>query len=545
MFKITTLCIMGLVVKFYSSERVLNTQLMKQYIFVNASKDWFQYVAKCCQIKLKLSLAKSKPFIRLTDSLLYLKTKTMIFEKSKSNGIVRYPLGWIRGTYRMKATITFNVHRRLNLNLTFYQIAFQFRNLYDCSVGNVQVVNYSPGGPQYFKFCGIHSNLINYPDSSNVKLIISSIKTSKVQWFIRPYRLLLFYSVIDNMKIYQNTSSKYNILQGRLIWSLYLKQANIIVTSIMMKAAKYQHFKINFTTDSLIFMEIFDGPGTLSPLVFKNNENLYVTSTFQSLIQIWASVLQEDKVLYGLTYTKHQINTSKVFQVNDTNSIITPNGYGFEVWKILSSSTLNLTILSVTYNGINDPLCTNTGVSLYSLSNDSYREITTDCFFSTSTKIKKNMFSSSNDSLLVIYSYTEYGRFSISVKLSSTKCKPVEVNACALTYLCKIKHNALCTEHRKQVKHVTSSNSKKINFPVSVNAGQCYVFQIRASIDRLKGKKSRFAAECRIKFKHRNFLEKKLNIQFDIKGYFRGKFFYLIPHQLFPFKVSLNSGGTC
>ena len=514
MFQIAILCVLLLIVKCYLSERVLNTQLMKQYVLVNASKDWFQYVAKYRQIKLKLS----KTFIRLKDSLFYLKTKTMIFEKSKNNGVVRYPLGWIRETNRMKATISFNLHCRLNLNLTFYQIAFKFRNLYDCSVGNVQVVNYSPGEPKYFKFCGIHSNLIIYPDSSNVKLIISSINTSKFKWFIRPYRLLLFYSVIDNMKIYQSTLSKYNLLQCKPMWSLYLKQTNYIVISIMMKTAKYQHFIINFTMDSLIFMEIFDGPGTLSPLVSKNNEHLYVTSTFQSLIHIWASVLEENQALCTFTYTKHQIYIRKVFQVNDLNYYLASNGHAFEVWKVFSSSTLNLTILNVTYNGINDELCTNAGISLYSLSNDSYREITTDCLFSTSKHIKKNIFSSSNESLLVIYSYTEYGRFSFSVKLSSTKCQPVEVNSCALTYLCRIKHNTLCTEHREQVKHVTSSNSRNRAFPVSLNAGQCYIFQIRATINMLRRKG--YTNDCKILFSHSNSLDKKLNIQFHMKGFY-------------------------
>ena len=509
---------MGLVVKCYLSERVLNTQLMKQYVVVNASKDWFQYVTKYCQIKLKLS----KTFVKIKDSLFYLKTKTMIFEKSKSNGIVKYPLGWIKETKKLKATISFTLHRRLNLNLTFYQIAFKFRNLYDCSVGNVQVVNYSPEGPQYFMFCGIHSNLINYPDSSNVTLLISGISTYNFRSFPIHYQVILFYSVIDDMRIYQNTSSKYNILQGRLIWSLYLKQANITVTSIMMKAAKYQHFVIKFMMDSLIFMEIFDGPGTLSPLVLKNNQNLYVTSTFQSLIHIWASVLQEIQLLCGFTYEIHKININNFFKINGANSFITSNGHTFEVWKVFSFSTLNMTILNVTYNGINDPLCTNAGISFYSLNNNSYREITTDCFSLTSIKTKKNMFSSSNESLLVIYSYTEYGKFNLSVNLSSTKCKPVQVNACALTYLCRIEHNPLCTEHRKQVKHVTSSNFKNSYFPVSVNAGQCYVFQIRASIDRLKIR--RIASDCKINFLHRNFLDRELTIKFYVKGFYYSKF---------------------
>ena len=39
----------------------------------------FQYVAKYCQIKLKLA----KIFVKIKDSLFYLKTKTMIFEKKQ------------------------------------------------------------------------------------------------------------------------------------------------------------------------------------------------------------------------------------------------------------------------------------------------------------------------------------------------------------------------------------------------------------------------------------------------------------------------------
>ena len=77
-----------------------------------------------------------------------------------------------------------------------------------------------------------------------------------------------------------------------------------------------------------------------------------------------------------------------------------------------------------------DPFCNKGGFSVYG----SFLEISAVCNTSNYPTYRyKNIYSKSNEVLLVIYSYKIYGCFKINISLLVTKCKPVNINICAFT----------------------------------------------------------------------------------------------------------------
>ena len=168
-------------------------------------------------------------------------------------------------------------------------------------------------------------------------------------------------------------------------------------------------------------------------------------------------------------------------------------------------------------------MCTFAGITVYNVNSDSYKEITTERILFSNILPFRNIYSRSNETLLVLYSYKEYGNLSLTMQFSSTKCKPVTINTYALSYLCKFKNNAMCKEHKENIKALNLKYSQiSTDFPLSVNPGQCFILQMVAVVDRLAVVGSPY--ECRINFYHTNILNNNIDIYFNIKAVIQSKY---------------------
>ena len=294
-----------------------------------------------------------------------------------------------------------------------------------------------------------------------------------------------------------------------------------------LRTKKYQHFILKFTTYSKLIADLFDGQGTHSPNIFKKNNGSHVTSTFQSIIYMWIPTKKFNEEC-GFQFLSQSSSIKMNIVLNDSlPNIISQAFEKYEVWKIISYYNVNLTITNLTYTGFNDPLCTFAGITVHSLSKDSYKEITTECMSFINILPSRNIYSKSNETLLVLYSYKEYGSLSLTIQFSSTKCKPVTINTCALSHLCQLPNNTMCKEHREQIKTLNLKYSQiTTNFPISVNPGQCFIFQMVAVADRLNTEGC--TSDCKINFYHINILNRKIDIHFNIKAYLKSKYILLV-----------------
>ena len=413
----------------------------------------------------------------------------------------------------------FILDEKLCLNLTFHHIHFGFRHLHTCSVGEVRVVSHSKN-IEVFRYCGIHSNMIHYPQNKKVSIFLPTLS----QWRKTPgiYNVTAFYSIIDTKRIV--TLQQYRLLWKNLLWNLYLVPKDIRVMKFALRTKKYQHFILKFINDSGLIVELFDGPGTHSPNIYKNSNESHVTSTFQSIIYMWIHSSKKFNVECGFHFLSQSSNITMSIKLNDSVPHIISHAFTkYEVWKILSYYNVNLTIINLTYTGFNDPLCTFAEITVHSLNKDSYKEITTECMSLINIFPSRDTYSKSNETLLVLYSYKEYGNLSSTIQFSTTECKPVTINTCALTYLCKFPNKSMCREHREQIKALNLNYTKiSTTFPMYVKPGQCFILQMVAVADRfnLKG----CTSDCKINFHHVNILNRKFDINFNIKAYLKCKY---------------------
>ena len=526
-----TLCILNIVTKVCSKDNVLNSAMLKQYVFVNAPKEWFRYITKY----LELTLSKSHPNIKeIYTSMNAKKLKITIhddkYNKFEIEKTIVHPLGVvrrIRWKYRYvhleaeEDKILFTLNKNLCLNLTFLQIHFGFRHLHTCAVGEVRVTSHTTN-KEGFRYCGIQSNIINYPQNRKVSIFLTTLTGKKIKTTI--YNVTLFYSVIDVKRIV--TLQKHTLPWQNLVWNLYLVPKDVRVMKFGLITKKYQHFMIKFTNESGLIIELFDGPGTSSTNIFKNNHEYHITSTFQSIIYLLIPSTKELNTECGFKFLTVSNNVSMNIKLSNLYPHeISHTFTKYELWKILSYDVVNLTITNLTYTGFNDLSCTFAGIIVYSLNKDLYTEITTECISFHNIFTYRDIYSKSNETILVFYSYKEYGNLSMTIQLSTTKCKPVTINTCASSYLCKFPNNTMCRKHREQISSLNLKYSQiSTDFPISVNPGQCFVFQIVAVADRLSN--LGFISDCQIIFHHIDILNKRIEIHFNIKTFLDGKYEY-------------------
>ena len=115
-----------------------------------------------------------------------------------------------------------------------------------------------------------------------------------------------------------------------------------------LRTKKYQHFILKFTNDSGLIVELFDGPGTHSQNIYKNSNELHVTSTFQSIIYMWIHSSRKFNVECGFQFLSLSSNiTMSIKLIDSVPHIISHAFTKYEVWKILSYYNVNLTIINM------------------------------------------------------------------------------------------------------------------------------------------------------------------------------------------------------
>ena len=249
----------------YSQDNVINSTLLKQYVYANAPKEWFKYITKYLQKKLNLN-----------EVYLFLKTKKFIIDDDKPLKFIRdktiiYLIGFVRRNSEESTLgnpyfdeypprkveedkIMFILDTNLRLNLTFHHIHFGFRHLHTCSVGEVRVVSHSKN----------KQVLINYPQNRNISIFFPTITYRRKTLGI--YNVTAFYSVIDTKRIV--TFQQNRLLWRNLLWNMYLVPKDIRVMKFALRTKKYQHFILKFTTYSKLIVDLFDGPAKHIPQIF-------------------------------------------------------------------------------------------------------------------------------------------------------------------------------------------------------------------------------------------------------------------------------------
>ena len=127
--------------------------------------------------------------------------------------------------------------------------------------------------------------MINYPDSSEVNLTIKA-------HFQVMLNVSISFSVIDSGIIQSHLS--YNCTQFQPAWTLYFQKRMVSLQRIHIKVDRLYSLKIKLNLSTFVSVEIYDGPGTLSPKIH---------------IAQYTDVTTFQCVLYSLTRHKETVET--------------------------------------------------------------------------------------------------------------------------------------------------------------------------------------------------------------------------------------------
>ncbi len=402
------------------------------------------------------------------------------------------PLGRLLGT-EMKQPMTVYVkqYTDLGMNVTFYQLQLPFTGLmceqeYIAVHGHFNRKNHiNPLGP----FCGIKN--VFYVFSSHFEIVISYVH--RLNYCTLKQKFDIIYQVIDaeylhslssetfqdfvltdpgNLTVFEHfiktllrLQKHYHLeqLTGKYLHPLqdvlfkpnksthflpYLfnHQSHLHSFHIKIQVNKYQRLYIKSVKNNDISAKIktYDGPGTLSPM--RNKTHHIKLTSFQAAIVI-LSKFSENKIdidFHAVNECQYNLFLNTTFTKQYDNVI---NNYFVYNFTSEASSFLNLTVLSLHYEGSNEVLCSFGGIvimdllfaGIYSVfDSESPKELRTVCGpmghlnYYPGKDWHFSHISTGNSLLFSLYAYKYYSKLSINFTATPVKCVGLTLDVACL-----------------------------------------------------------------------------------------------------------------
>ena len=340
------------------------------------------------------------------------KTKCLSYVYVNTNGV---PSAYHSATYQ------FYLHTLLRINLTFYLIDSQFASLV------VQIKNTTWLGESYV-FTGQYSSFIFYSKFNNILLDIVSHQN---------LHSLLFngsFTVID-----QNLICNVPVLIIKPDF-MYQINAKYILSLYFLKVRKLDQITvvILYLNDSGCIK--YDGPGILSRAL--KCQHIQICSTFQCVIHLLIQYFKTGKSYINYYSVPLQFTENIIIDEKQEFLIKLPNTKCLDSYCSLSIDALfgyqvNLTVVQIITSGLCDTSCTYCGLVHGEKLVDDYRQPNTLCDHQDGNTSPSRSYYSYNFSLIIVlYWYESYSTITVSVKMSHTKCQPVQIDICKYNEYC-------------------------------------------------------------------------------------------------------------
>ena len=252
------------------------------------------------------------------------------------------------------------------------------------------------------------------------------------------------------------------------------------------KVSKYEqlHLKVQNVSEKVV---IFDGPGYLSKSKTTSGKmSTFVSLTFQCLLR----------------FQSHD------FKIYQTNSLVKYNGYpryttrvmfNMETYMIAyddlqspvqhpvallitfpNNTSIHITISTFYFHDVDDDInCKYGGVSFSDLTNSLMHETTTVCTNSVDDQQNLQLYySDQTKTIIVMYSYPEYGMLSSLLHMSISQCHAVKINICALKLACEESSKLCSTFWRNKPVKVRVCKEMDIILKTQLRDQECSIVQI-------------------------------------------------------------------
>ena len=360
----------------------------------------------------------------------------------------------------------FQMDFHLRLKIVFNYMYFALKNIYSCYSGNVSVKSFNLGNEDSpITYCGIRTYLVAYPHYNNVSIQMS------VRHYVK-YFVLAIYNVIDyNISLSCKVLRDNNSLVPDFV--IYTIPSKMFSQKFHLQVPKWQIMNIIVHLSNIISIWTLDGPGTVSSnfrnIFQKSSKYQFLTSSYHYLMYIEMALNYKTQIIYFKPHTRKinkvisvRKNTAKTtsFNLLYPESICSKN-LEVCILKIQTSeqTKINITIthLSIDQEDLNEG-CLFHGLSVYDHLNTTKDELSTICIVSFSRYRHRNIYSKTNDLLLVLYSFKAEGSMNVNFLVSNTYCNVIQIDTCATSnkiYLTS--PTSICTVH--QLRHDLSISS--------------------------------------------------------------------------------------
>ena len=463
-----------------ATSRFISTNMIKHYVLENATKHWFSYV-KALLVKVtdsnKLNVSDSqnirnvfkmfsgwvKSFhIKITANRYSFSLETyQVWEGDdrrtklelgfQVNTIFATALTKIKSAFSASCTCvywTFHVNIYLKINFTVEYLHILSHNFEKCPQERFTLTdatkpydfccfydcNKPPVQSRTFIFCGKHSDMLFYFKG---QYQIGSIWSGLPRY----YYISMRYSVMDSLNISMWTNQNYLVQPQRYI--LLLPDEKILA-SYHIQVSKLHIVQLHVQTVN-ITVEIYDGPGILSPKLNKDltTSAVLLSTTFQVylFLETQEETLKSNPKnisLFISSVTRHD-HQEFINLDPSRHSIVKyphPNLCNFSTFCSIFitadlHSFINITTTSFMHSGYNSFTCSFGGLSVFDFVNGTYKEITTICKNQDKNYLHRNIYSSTSTAILTFFSSQRYGnRMEVELNVSTTKCKRIVVDAC-------------------------------------------------------------------------------------------------------------------
>ena len=328
--------------------------------------------------------------------------------------------------------LRFNINRKLRLNITFVLIYFSVNN---CTLEALRIQR--DGNRRIlYTFCGHHSPFNFYP---NFRKVVMKVET----WMKIPFALNYFFTVMDQYIVYNTPKVQF---VGVLPDLIYKVNHDTIFTTYFIQVKKISNIVFSSVHNLTSTYVIYDGPGFLAHSIIVNNniKKKISTSTFQCILQIlMSSILINSSGKFQ--YISQYLNNNIVVDLNHPTymNVQLPNTICLDYVCVVHINTemdfqINVTLNEIVSEGIYNPNCKYGGIVVGEYLDYKYEESNAVCQKHNGLiEQSRSMYSKNSSLVLILYWYNIYQNITVSLSLSLTRCKSVNIDLC--------EYNAQCT----------------------------------------------------------------------------------------------------
>ncbi len=398
--------------------------------------------------------------------------------------------------------VSFHLHQKLRLNVTFHHIRY---SQFFCAAGKSSIILDSvfQFTVQRSKYCGIVPKINVFPISPTVK----------IYFLMQKYVFLtaqISYWVMDSEQVYTEQSKTF--LQQKMVCAFRFVRKHISYYVHHLKVKKHQRVNVLASVELSLNSKVFDGPGQkckiLQAVPQQGQMIAFTATSFQVVAHIFRYRNESRGVLQFLPAA--QTKTKLTVSVNQSLHFMLPDP---QICMVLShcviefsteeTATIRVGISKFRQTGENSKSCDFSAVILLDKFEAQFKYLYSECvrqyhatthsknrllslwrrktyahvfnrtefeYFFPQPHESRMLYSEKSNILLIHFFYTEYNTLGVTVNASTTECTVLKMDTCKTAVKHIVGHETGIASARWSL--------LRVKVVLHVPAGMCVLLQV-------------------------------------------------------------------